>query len=85
MAEKAGLEVKGMHRKVRTGISPEQFDAVQKLFQKNDITWQAIGRKDRVISCKVLSKGKNSKITTRFDISNVIEGGMPSFSRRNER
>ena len=63
--EEAGLEVKGMHRKVRTGISPEQFNAVQKLFKKNGITWQASGRKDRVISCKVLSKGKNSKITNQ--------------------
>ena len=32
MAEEAGLEVKGMHQKVCTGISPEQINAVRKFF-----------------------------------------------------
>ena len=64
-AEEAGLEVKGMHRKVRTGISPEQIDAVQKFFKEDDTSWQAPGRKDKVISWEVLSNGKISKTTTQ--------------------
>ena len=34
MAEEAGLEVKGMRQKVRTGISSEQIDAVRKFFKE---------------------------------------------------
>ena len=35
MAEEVGLKVKGIHRKVRTGISPKQIDDDQKFFEKN--------------------------------------------------
>ena len=65
MAEEAGLEVKGMHRKVCTSISPKQIDVVKKFFKKDDIVWQASGRKDRVILREVLSNGKTSKTTTQ--------------------
>ena len=61
MAEELGLKVKGIHRKVRTGISPKQSDDVQKFFEKNEISWQAPGRKDRVISREVLSNGETQK------------------------
>ena len=62
MAEEVGLEVKGMHQKVCTGISLGQIDTVQKCFKKDDI-WQAPGRKDKVISQEVLSDGKTSQTT----------------------
>ena len=65
MAEEAGFEVKGMHWKVCTGISPKQIDVVQKFFKKDDIVWQASGGKDRVILREVLSNGKTSKTTTQ--------------------
>ena len=65
MAGEASFEVKEMHWKVCTGISPKQIDAVQKVFKKDDILWQASDRKDRVISREVLSNGKTSKTTTQ--------------------
>ena len=65
MAEEAGLEVKVIHWKVHTGISSVQIDVVQKCFKKDDISWQAPGRKDRVISQEVLSNRKSSKTTTQ--------------------
>ena len=65
MAEEVGLKVKGIHWKVCTGISPKQIDDVQNFFEKNEISWQAPGRKDRVISREVLSNGETSKKTTQ--------------------
>ena len=63
MAEEASFEVKEMHWKLCTGISPKQIDAVQKFFKMT--LWQASGRKNRVISREVLSNGKTSKTTTQ--------------------
>ena len=34
-------------------------------FKKDDISWQAPGRKDRVISLEILSNGKTSKTTAQ--------------------
>ena len=65
MAKEVGLKVKGIHQKVCTGISPKQIDDVQNFFEKNEISWQAPGRKDRVISQEVLSNGKTSKKATQ--------------------
>ena len=83
MTEEIGLKVTGIHQKVRTGISPKQIDHVQ----KNKISWQAPGRKDRVLSQEVLSNGETLKKTCQVYTVHayVTEVSISSISGRNER
>ena len=62
MAKEAGLNVNGFER-VRVGLSAECIEAVKSYYENDEISWQAPGRKDRIIIREVSANGESSKTT----------------------
>ena len=65
MAQEMGLQVKGMHNKSYGGMTAESIDTVKAFYEKNEISWQAPGRKDRIVTREVLTNGEMSKKTVQ--------------------
>ena len=65
MAQEMGLQVKGMHNKSYSGMTAESIDTVKAFYEKNEISWQAPGRKDQIVTREVLTNGETSKKTVQ--------------------
>ena len=75
LAKKAGLSIASSSPSQKRGLSEETKGAVNAFYLNNDITWQAPGRKDRVIIREVNSEGKMEKRTeqTRYMLMSLNE------------
>ena len=75
IAIKAGLSIANSSPSQKRGLSEETKGAVNAFYFNNDITWQAPGRKDRVIIREVNSDGKIKKRTeqTQYMLMSLSE------------
>ena len=63
MAKEAGLTVRGQPCQTRKGLNEETVKTVKDYYAKDEISWQAPGRKDRIIIRELLSTGEKIKKT----------------------
>ena len=75
IAIKAGLSIANSSPSQKRGLSEETKGAVNAFYFNNDITWQAPGRKDRIIIREVNSDGKIEKRTeqTQYMLMSLSE------------
>ena len=67
LAKRVGLQIVNSSPSQRhSGLSEDTKSAVNAFYLNNDITWQAPGRKDRVIIREVNSEGKKEKRTEQI-------------------
>ena len=73
-----------MDLRVCVGLSAECIEAVKSYYAKDEISWQAPGRKDRIITREVSANGESSKTTLQvrymLSLKEAYHGFVEAFT-----